>query len=88
MNSLRTLLNGNFDWASLAGLNPIPELAPTNGLPSYGGYDAFRAAEGEAESGLRNLHVDQQQNSGGLTQSFGYSSSGFGISGQTFEFRQ
>ncbi|XP_010448140.1 PREDICTED: NAC domain-containing protein 72 [Camelina sativa] len=85
MNSLRTLLNGNFDWASLAGLNPIPELAPTNGLPSYGGYDSFRAAEGEAESGLRNSHVD---NSGGLTQSFGYSSSGFGVSGQTFEFRQ
>ncbi|XP_010433374.1 PREDICTED: NAC domain-containing protein 72 [Camelina sativa] len=85
MNSLRTILNGNFDWASLAGLNPIPELAPTNGLPSYGGYDSFRAAEGEAESGLRNSHVD---NSGGLTQSFGYSSSGFGVSGQTFEFRQ
>ncbi|XP_010438620.1 PREDICTED: NAC domain-containing protein 72-like [Camelina sativa] len=85
MNSLRTILNGNFDWASLAGLNPIPELAPTNGLPSYGGYDSFRAAEGEAESGLRNSHVD---NSGGLTQSFGYSSSGFGVSGQTFGFRQ
>lgn len=87
MNSLRTLLNGNFDWASLAmaGLNPIPELAPTNGLPSYGGYDAFRAAEGEAESGLRNSQVDQQQNSSGLTQSFGYS---FGHSGQTFEFSQ
>jgi len=84
MNSLRTILNGNFDWASLAGLNPIPELAPTNGLPSYGGYDAFRAAEGEAESG----HVNRQQNSSGLTQSFGYSSSGFGVSGQTFEFRQ
>lgn len=86
MNSLRTLLNGNFDWASLAGLNPIPELAPTNGLPIYGGYDAFRAAEGEAESGLRNPQVDQQLNSGG------YSSSGlnrgFGLSGQTFGFRQ
>ncbi|EOA17097.1 hypothetical protein CARUB_v10005353mg [Capsella rubella] len=88
MNSLRTLLNGNFDWASLAGLHPIPELAPTNGLPSYGGYDAFRATEGEAESGLRNSHADRQQNSGGLSQSLGYSSSGFGVSGQTFEFRQ
>uniref|UniRef100_A0A1J3ISF7 NAC domain-containing protein 72 n=1 Tax=Noccaea caerulescens TaxID=107243 RepID=A0A1J3ISF7_NOCCA len=92
MNSLRTLLNGNFDWASLAGLNPIPELAPSNGLPNYGGYDGFRAAEGEAESGLRNSQVDQQQSSGGLTQSFGYSSSGlnrgFGLSGQTYEFRQ
>ncbi|CAF2131623.1 BnaA03g48570D [Brassica napus] len=87
VNSLRTLLNGNFDWASLAGLNPIPELAPTSN--GYGGYDAFRAAEGEAESGLRNL----QMNSSELTQSFGYRSSGlsnggFGLSGQTFEFRQ
>lgn len=92
MNSLRTLLNGNFDWASLAGLNPIPELAPSNGLPNYGGYDGFRAAEGEAESGLRNSQVDQQQNSGWWTQSFGYSSSGlnrgFGLAGQTYEFRQ
>ncbi|ESQ54532.1 hypothetical protein EUTSA_v10025818mg [Eutrema salsugineum] len=93
INSLRTLLNGNFDWASLASLHSIPELAPTNG--NYGGYDAFRAAEGEAESGLRNSQVvDQQQNSSGsgLTQSFGYSSSGlnrgFGISGQTFGFSQ
>ncbi|CAN8273685.1 unnamed protein product [Cochlearia groenlandica] len=80
MNSLRTILNGNFDWASLAGLNPIPELIPTNGLPSYGGYDSFHAAEEEAE------------NSSELTQSFGYNSSnglnsGFGVSGQTFEFR-
>ncbi|KAH0935655.1 hypothetical protein HID58_012772 [Brassica napus] len=87
VNSLRTLLNGNFDWASLAGLNPIPELAPASN--GYGGYDAFRAAEGEAESGLRNL----QMNSSELTQSFGYRSSGlsnggFGLSGQTFEFRQ
>ncbi|CAH2077782.1 unnamed protein product [Thlaspi arvense] len=89
MNSLRTLLNGNFDWASLAGLNPIPELAPTNGLTSH---DAFRTAEGEAESGLRNSQVHQPQNSGGLTQSFGYSSSGLnrgsGLSGQTFGFSQ
>ncbi|CAH8354977.1 unnamed protein product [Eruca vesicaria subsp. sativa] len=86
VNSLRTLLNGNFDWASLAGLNPIPELAPTTN--GYGGYDAFRAAEGEAESGLRNSRVDSSE----LTQSFGYSSSGlssggFGFSGQTFGFR-
>ncbi|KAJ4899405.1 NAC domain-containing protein 72 [Raphanus sativus] len=89
VNSLRTLLNGNFDWASLAGLNPIPELAPASSGYGGGGYDAFRAAEGEAESGLRN----SQMNSSGLTQSFGYSSSGlssggFGPSGQTYEFRQ
>ncbi|KAJ0263198.1 NAC domain-containing protein 72 [Hirschfeldia incana] len=85
VNSLRTLLNGNFDWASLAGLNPIPELAPTSYGGSYGGgYDAFRAAEGEAESGLKN----SQMNSSELTHSFGYSSNGFGPSGQTFEFRQ
>ncbi|CAH8317777.1 unnamed protein product [Eruca vesicaria subsp. sativa] len=83
MNSLRTILNGNFDWASLAGLNPIPELAPTNGVLSYGGYDALRAAEGEAESWCK----DQQQNTSELTQSFGYSSSGFGLSGQIYEFR-
>ncbi|KAL0891126.1 hypothetical protein Bca101_015109 [Brassica carinata] len=88
VNSLRTLLNGNFDWASLAGLNPIPELAPTSN--GYGGYNAFGAAEGEAESGLRN----SQMNSSELTQSFGYRSSGlssgggFGPSGQPFEFRQ
>ncbi|KAJ0251479.1 NAC domain-containing protein 72 [Hirschfeldia incana] len=25
MNSLRTILNGNFDWASLAGLNSMPD---------------------------------------------------------------
>ncbi|KAF8114582.1 hypothetical protein N665_0036s0106 [Sinapis alba] len=85
MNSLRTILNGNFDWASLAGLNPIPELAPTNGLSNYGGYQSFQSAESEC----RNSQVDQEQNSSELTQSFGYSSSGFGLSGQIiYEFKE
>ncbi|KAG2245355.1 hypothetical protein Bca52824_092779 [Brassica carinata] len=86
MNSLRTLLDGNFDWASLAGLNTMPELAPmTNGLSNYGGYHAFQSAE----SGCRNYsQVDQEQNSSELTQSFGYGSSGFGLSGQIYEFRE
>lgn len=52
MNSLRTILNGNFDWASLAGLNPIPELAPALELSNYGGYQSFQSAE----SGCRNSH--------------------------------
>ncbi|CAF2150252.1 hypothetical protein BRARA_A01709 [Brassica rapa] len=85
MNSLRTILNGNFEWASLAGLNPMPELAPmTYGLSNYGGYHAFQSAE----SGCRSSQVDQEQNSTELTQSLGYSSSGFGLSGQMYEFRQ
>ncbi|CAN8326110.1 unnamed protein product [Cochlearia groenlandica] len=88
MNSLRTILNGNFDWASLACLNPIPEAAQSNVLPNYGGYDAI----GAVESGFRNPKVDPEQNSGGLGQSFGYGSSGsdsgFGHSGQILEFKQ
>ncbi|KAF2541065.1 hypothetical protein F2Q68_00030279, partial [Brassica cretica] len=83
MNSLRTILNGNFEWASLAGLNPMPELAPmTNGLSNYGGYHAFQSAE----SGCRSSQVDQEQNSTELTQNFGYSSSGFGLSGPNGEW--
>ncbi|KAJ4913332.1 NAC domain-containing protein 72 [Raphanus sativus] len=82
MNSLRTILNGNFDWASLAGLNPIPELAPALGLSNYGGYQSFQSGVG-----IRTSQADQEQNSSELTQSSGYSLSGFGPSGQIYEFR-
>ncbi|XP_010539252.1 PREDICTED: NAC domain-containing protein 72-like [Tarenaya hassleriana] len=82
MNSLRSLFNDdkivNLDWATLAALNPVPELAP-----SYGGNNSsFAAVEEEAESGLT-------QGSGYNWIGYGFNPVepvGYGFSGQAGEF--
>ncbi|KAJ4726261.1 NAC domain containing protein [Melia azedarach] len=86
MNSLKTsqqldekinfqnLGSGNFDWASLAGLNSVPELlssgqTQSQGVPSYANNDVYVPSmpqichdsgrvEEEVQSGLRSQRVD------------------------------
>jgi hypothetical protein len=61
----QNLGSGNFDWASLLGLNTSPELgltqqAPTQGMVNFvnGSYVPSMAMEEEVQSGLRNRRVE------------------------------
>ncbi|XP_010520901.1 PREDICTED: NAC domain-containing protein 72 [Tarenaya hassleriana] len=90
MNSLRSLLNddkiSNLDWATLAGLNPVPDL-----VPNYTGNNSFVAADEEAESGLRNSDGLTHGSSGYNWVESGVNSVepfGDGFSSHGFWFRQ
>lgn len=92
--SFQNLGSGNFDWASLAGLNSVPEFAvenqahqaQTQGIVNYNSNDVYVPSipqlchvDEEVQSGLRTNSGMFQQNSNVLTQNYSNSLDPFGF---------
>ena len=92
--NFQNLGSGNFDWASLAGLNSVPEFAvenqahqpQTQGIANYNSNDVYVPSipqlchvDEEVQSGLRTNSGMFQQNPNVLTQNYSNSLDPFGF---------
>lgn len=67
-SNLQRLSSGNFDWATLAAINSIPELGQANQIPQSGHLNHTNPADIYGHTMALSFHVDDEVQSGMRSQ--------------------